>query len=219
MADIALHTGHEAGHDAGHDSHDAGHGAHATSTGLSNNKLAMWLFLGSECLLFGGLISTYMLYRGRVAAGPHPTQLYDIPFTSVSSFVLLMSSLTMVLAVTSAQRHDDRRTNLWLTITALLGATFIGGQIYEFTSFVREGFTAQSNLSGSTFFILTGLHGLHVTVGIIWLLSLVGLTLQSRIKSRPIDQEKVEVAGLYWHFVDVIWIVIFTLVYLIPYKK
>ena len=89
--------------------HDAGHGAHS-STGLSNNKLGMWMFLGSECLLFGGLISTYMLYKGRVNAGPQPNNIFDIPFTSVSSFVLLMSSLTMVLAVSSAQRKDAPRT-------------------------------------------------------------------------------------------------------------
>ena len=93
-------------------------GGHHTSTGLSNNKLAMWLFLGSECLLFGGLISTYLLYRGRHTGESGPDQLWDIPFTSASSFVLLMSSLTMVLAVTAAQRKDDRNTNLWLTVTA-----------------------------------------------------------------------------------------------------
>jgi len=87
--------------------HHAEHGHHS-STGLSNNKLGMWLFLGSECLLFGGLISTYMIYRGRVGEGPRPGNVYDIPFTSVSSFVLLMSSLTMVLAVAAAQKRDDR---------------------------------------------------------------------------------------------------------------
>ena len=100
--------------------------------------MGMWLFLGSECLLFGGLISTYMLYRGR-NAGLGPDQIYDIPFTSVSSFVLLMSSLTMVLAVSAINRHDERNTKVWLVITALLGATFVGGQVYEFTTFYREG--------------------------------------------------------------------------------
>jgi heme/copper-type cytochrome/quinol oxidase subunit 3 len=85
---------------------------HHTSTGLSNNKLGMWMFLASECLLFGGLISTYMLYRGRIGTGPSPQDVYDIPFTSVSSFVLLMSSLTMVLAVASFGRHDERRGRL-----------------------------------------------------------------------------------------------------------
>ena len=100
---------------------------HASSTGISNVKLGMWAFLGSECLLFGGLISTYMLYRGRVTGGPRPSQIFDIPFTSVSSFILLMSSLTMVLAVSAAHKEDDRKINLWLTVTALLGATFVGG--------------------------------------------------------------------------------------------
>jgi len=98
---------------------------HDTSTGLSNTKLAMWMFLGSECLLFGGLISTYMLYRNRQGDAVGPDQLWDIPFTSATSFVLLMSSLTMVLAVTSAQRRDERRARLWLVVTALLGGLFL----------------------------------------------------------------------------------------------
>jgi cytochrome c oxidase subunit 3/cytochrome o ubiquinol oxidase subunit 3 len=190
-------------------------GAHAhTSTGLSNNKLAMWLFLGSECLLFGGLISTYMLYRGRTQQGPRPETVYDIPFTSVSSFVLLMSSLTMVLAVSAAHRGDVRRTRLWLTTTALLGATFVGGQVYEFTAFYREGLGFTTNLFGSSFYTLTGFHGAHVTIGIIMLMSLVWITLRGSISGNR--AEVVEIVGLYWHFVDIVWIVIFTLVYLIP---
>ncbi|MGA0802972.1 MAG: cytochrome c oxidase subunit 3, partial [Ilumatobacteraceae bacterium] len=146
--------------------HGAEHGAHHTTTGLSNNKLGMWIFLGSECLLFGGLISTYMLYKGRVGEGPQPDQIYDIPFTSVSSFVLLMSSLTMVLAVSAANRQDDRNTNLWLTVTAILGATFVGGQVYEFTAFYREGLGFTTSLFGSSFYTLTGFHGVHVSVGV-----------------------------------------------------
>jgi cytochrome c oxidase subunit 3/cytochrome o ubiquinol oxidase subunit 3 len=194
--------------------HDSGHGAHVTSTGLSNNKMAMWIFLGSECLLFGGLISTYMLYKGRVNSGPQPDQIFDIPFTSVSSFVLLMSSLTMVLAVSAAQRKDDRNTNLWLTITALLGAMFVGGQVYEFTAFYREGLGFTTSLFGSSFYTLTGFHGVHVSVGIIMLMALVGMISRNRIPGNK--AEAVEMVGLYWHFVDVVWIVIFTLVYLIP---
>jgi heme/copper-type cytochrome/quinol oxidase subunit 3 len=198
------------GHD---DQAEAAHGAHG-STGLSNNKLAMWLFLGSDCLLFGALISTYMLYRGRVQRGPNPNSLYNIPFTSVSSFVLLMSSLTMVLAVTSAKRKDDRRTRLWLTTTALLGASFVGAQVFEFTSFYREGLGFTTSLFGSSFYTLTGFHGVHVSIGVIMLLTIVLLTLRGRI---PGDKaEVVELIGLYWHFVDIVWIVIFTLVYLIP---
>jgi heme/copper-type cytochrome/quinol oxidase subunit 3 len=189
-------------------------GGHATATGVSNEKLAMWAFLGSECLLFGALISTYFLYRGRSVTGPTPKQVYDIPYTSISSFVLLMSSLTMVLALAAIQRGDHRRLRLWLTATALLGTVFIGGQVYEFTSFIHEGLTIKSNLFGSSFFVLTGFHGVHVTIGIIMLLSLVMMS--SRGKIPQSKAEIIEIAGLYWHFVDIVWIVIFTVVYLIP---
>jgi heme/copper-type cytochrome/quinol oxidase subunit 3 len=197
-----------------HDPHGDPHGVHHTSTGLSNNKLAMWLFLGSECLLFGGLISTYMLYRGRHTANLGPDQVWDIPFTSASSFVLLMSSLTMVLAVTAAKRHDDRNTKLWLVLTALLGSMFVAGQIYEFTTFYREGLGFTTSLFSSSFYTLTGFHGVHVTVGVIMLLAVVGMILKDRIPGEK--AEVVELVGLYWHFVDIIWILIFTLVYLIP---
>jgi heme/copper-type cytochrome/quinol oxidase subunit 3 len=188
--------------------------AHVTVTGVSNEKMAMWAFLGSECLLFGALISTYFLYRGRSVSGPKPKDIYDIPYTSVSSFVLLMSSLTMVLALSAIQRGDHRRLRVWLAATALLGASFIAGQIYEFTAFIREGLTIKTNLFGSSFFVLTGFHGVHVTLGIVMLLSLVGLSLRGNITKEK--SEVIEIAGLYWHFVDIVWIVIFTVVYLIP---
>jgi heme/copper-type cytochrome/quinol oxidase subunit 3 len=205
MADTAVHDTVD---------HHDDHGEHHTSTGLSNNKLAMWLFLGSECLLFGGLISTYMLYRGRHSENLGPDQVWDIPFTSASSFVLLMSSLTMVLAVTSANRKDDRNTNIWLVMTALLGSLFVAGQVYEFTTFYREGLGFTTSLFSSSFYTLTGFHGVHVTVGVILLLSLVGINLKNRVTGDK--AEVVELVGLYWHFVDIVWILIFTLVYLIP---
>ena len=188
--------------------------AHHTSTGLSNEKLAMWIFLGSECLLFGGLISTFLLYREvDPLRGPSVEALYDIPFTSVSSFVLLMSSLTMVLAVAAIKRGDQRNTRVWLMTTALLGASFVGGQVYEFTVFYREGLGYTTNLQGSAFYTLTGFHGVHVSLGIVMLLSLVVLSLRGRMGTER--AETVEIVGLYWHFVDVVWIVIFTVVYLI----
>lgn len=190
-----------------------GHG-HATNTGVSNEKLGMWAFLGSECLLFGALISTYFLYRGKSKTGPTTADIYDIPFTSVSSFVLLMSSLTMVLALAAIQRGDHRRLRIWLMATALLGASFIAGQVYEFTSFIREGLTIKTNLFGSSFYVMTGFHGVHVTLGIVMLLSLWNLSVRGRLPQEK--AEVVEIAGLYWHFVDVVWIVIFTVVYLIP---
>jgi len=188
-----------------------------TSTGLSNEKIAMWAFLGSECLLFGALISTYLLYRGRSVVGPFPHDVYDIPYTSVSSFVLLMSSLTMVLALAAMQRKDQRRMRVWLLTTALLGATFIGGQVYEFTVFYRAGLSLHENLFGSSFFVLTGFHGAHVTIGILMLLSLYTMSAKGRLAENRV--ETVELIGLYWHFVDVVWIVIFTMVYLVPGVK
>jgi len=205
MADISLPVAH------GHEHADA---HHPTSTGVSNEKLAMWAFLGSECLLFGALISTYVLYRHKAVSGPTPHSLYDILFTSVSSFVLLMSSLSMALAVAAIQRGDERRLRVWLSTTALLGSVFIGGQIYEFTSFVRRGMTIKTNVTSGAFYVLTGFHGVHVTLGILMLLTLVSMSIRGRIPQAR--AEVVEIAGLYWHFVDIVWIIIFTVVYLIP---
>jgi heme/copper-type cytochrome/quinol oxidase subunit 3 len=191
---------------------------HATSTGISNPKLAMWTYLASDCLLFGGLISTYLLYRNRPGNIPglsgsslRASELFNIPFTSMTSFVLLMSSLTMVLAVNSAIRKDTDRMRLWLVATAVLGGLFLGGQVYEFTEFVREGLGFTSNVSASAFYTLTGLHGAHVAVGVLMLISAVVYAAR-----RTLNAEAVEVLGLYWHFVDIVWVVIFAIVYLIP---
>jgi heme/copper-type cytochrome/quinol oxidase subunit 3 len=184
-----------------------------TSTGMDNKKLLMWLFLGSECLFFGSLIAAYLLYRDRSVTGPYPSDLFDIPFTSVSAFVLLMSSVSMVLALSAIQRGNIRSMQVWLFTTAILGALFVSGQAYEFTVFHREGLSLSQNLFGTTFFVLTGFHGAHVTVGVLILLSLFAMSLRGKL-----TQEKslnVELAGLYWHFVDIVWIVIFALIYLI----
>lgn len=194
------------------------HAAHAhidadTNTGISNTKLGMWLFLASECLLFGGLLTTYLLYR-QPLEGPTPKQIFDIPFTSTSSFVLLMSSLTMVLAVSAIERGEHQRMRVWIGATALLGATFVAGQIYEFTVFVREGLGFTTSRFSSAFYTLTGFHGIHVTVGIIMLVTLVLLSLRGKLPEHR--SETVEIVGLYWHFVDVVWVVIFAVVYLIP---
>jgi heme/copper-type cytochrome/quinol oxidase subunit 3 len=185
-----------------------------TSTGLPHLKLAMWLFLASDCLLFGSLISTYVLYRGASVRGPYPAEVFDIPYTSVSSFVLLASSLTMVLALAAIQRGDVGRCRVWLLATAMLGMTFLGGQVYEFTTFVREGLTLRTNVFGTSFYVLTGFHGTHVAVGVLMLLTLFTLSYAGRITQD--NAITVELVGLYWHFVDIVWIVIFTVVYLIP---
>ncbi|MDQ4044443.1 MAG: cytochrome c oxidase subunit 3 [Chloroflexota bacterium] len=179
----------------------------------------MWLFLASDCMFFGTLIATYMIYRGRaeeVGIGPFPSELVDIPFTSVSAFVLLMSSLTMVLALGSLQQGNIRNSRIWIFATALLGSIFLGGQYFEFTEFYHEGLGITTNLYGSSFYTLTGFHGTHVAIGVLWLMGLLFVSLRGGLK--PENSMTLEVAGLYWHFVDIVWIVIFTLVYLIPYE-
>jgi heme/copper-type cytochrome/quinol oxidase subunit 3 len=155
--------------------------------------------------------------------GQHMKAILNIPVTSASTFVLLMSSLAMVLALAAVQNKDlPKRTRgerilgsskLWLWMTALLGTTFLGFQAFEFTSFVHEGLSIRTNLFGSSFFTLTGFHGAHVTAGVLWLLTL--LAIDYRRGLGPRDALNVDIAALYWHFVDVVWIAIFTLVYLI----
>jgi len=186
---------------------------HYTSTGLPSWKVGFWAFIGSECLFFATLISTYMVYKGRSVVGPFPEEILNIPLTSISTFVLLMSSLAMVLALDGVQRGSQKLTMLWLGMVILLGAGFLGFQVYEFNHFVHEGLTIGTNVFGSSFFVLTGFHGAHVTGGVIWMLTLWIMAARGRLTSA--DALKVEIAGLYWHFVDIVWIVIFTLVYLI----
>jgi cytochrome c oxidase subunit 3/cytochrome o ubiquinol oxidase subunit 3 len=176
-------------------------------------KFAMWAFLGSECLFFGTLISTFLIYRTRTGDGPTAEEIFDIPFTSASSFILLMSSLTMVLAHHAATRKDWRQMRVWLLATALLGMVFLSGQVFEFTEFVHEGLTVSTSPFGSSFFVLTGFHGAHVAIGVLMLLATAFMSYSGRL--REDEGMNVEIVGLYWHFVDIVWIVIFTVVYLL----
>lgn len=175
-------------------------------------KTAMWVFLGSECIFFGSMISTFLLYRTTTGDGPG-AELFNVPFTSASSFVLLMSSLTMVLAHHAFERQDTRQGRVWLSATALLGATFLAGQIFEFTEFVHSGLTLSTSPFGSSFYMLTGFHGAHVAIGVMMLTAMAILSTSGRLHhGRGLN---VELVGLYWHFVDIVWIVIFTVVYLL----
>jgi heme/copper-type cytochrome/quinol oxidase subunit 3 len=193
-----------------HTLRDAGHG---TTLGISHRKLLMWTFLASDCMFFGTLIANFMTYYTR-QQGTDLEHLLNIPYTSVSAFVLLMSSLTMVLALAAIQRGNEAGMRVWLIATALLGSVFLGGQYFEFTEFYHEGMKLTGvNLFSSAFFTLTGTHGLHVTVGVIWLLSLVVLSYSRGIRAS--ESLNVEIAGLYWHFVDIVWIIIFAAVYLV----
>ena len=184
-----------------------------TTTGLSHRKLLMWIFLGSDCLFFAALIATYMVYRGQSISGPYPVDIISVPITTISTFVLLCSSFAMVQALAATNRNDQKGIQIWLLVTAALGAIFVGFQMYEFNAFKNEGLTLGVNLFGASFFTLTGFHGAHVTVGVLWLLGLFFVARKGRLGPRT--SLDVEVMGLYWHFVDIVWIVIFTLLYLI----
>ena len=185
------------------------------STNLPDIKLLMWLFLASDCMMFGALIGTYVVYNGRSLVGPYPVDLFDIPLTTVSTFVLLMSSFLMVLALHALRVGNISRFRLWTLGVVFFGSIFLGFQVYEFTHFVNEGLTVRQNLFGTTFFVLTGTHGVHVALGVLMLL---GFVLQSYLRpTGPKDAVYLDVIALYWHFVDIVWIVIFTVIYLVEF--
>ena len=188
---------------------------HHTTTGIDNRKVLMWIFLASECLFFGAMISTYMIFNGDLISGPTPEEILNIPVTSASTFVLLMSSLTMVLAVYGAQHGRLGMMKLMLLATILLGIVFLGFQAYEFISFVHEGLGFTTNLFGTTFYMLTGFHGTHVFVGVLYLISML-IAANRRTGLGSERALHIDITGLYWHFVDIVWIVIFTMIYLIP---
>jgi cytochrome c oxidase subunit 3/cytochrome o ubiquinol oxidase subunit 3 len=191
------------------------HDPNIGTTGLDHRKMGMWIFLGSDCMFFGSLIGTYLAYKGKSLSGPGPHDVFNIPLTSYSAALLLASSLFMVMALARLQENRIRAAAGWLLATALFGLHFVLNQVYEFTTFaLHEGLTLSTSLFGSSFFVLTGFHGAHVTGGVIWLLILFGLAMRGKLDAR--DYTKVEIAGLYWHFVDIVWIAIFTIIYLIP---
>lgn len=184
-----------------------------TTLGLNNRKLGIWVFLGSEAVFFGGLISAFVVLSGRSVVGPYPKDVLSLPLVSINTFVLIASSLAMVTALSAIQRGDVRKTIAWLAATVVLGLAFLGGQAYEFIHLYENSLTLQQNLFGASFFTLTGTHGLHVLSGIIWITLVIAQLWQQRGMENA--ELKVEIAGLYWHFVDLIWIIIFTVVYLL----
>lgn len=184
-------------------------------TGMPHRKILMWTFLASDCMFFGSLIATYLVYRGHSTSHPLPEDIFDIPLTSTSSFVLLLSSWLMVLALSAVQKGNLWQFRLFTLGVAFFGSIFLGFQVYEFTHFVQAGLTLKQNLFGTTFFVLTGTHGCHVAIGVLWLMSLFFYSFIGGVtKERALD---VEIAGLYWHFVDIVWILIFAAVYLLEY--
>lgn len=195
-----------------------GHAHEETSLGVDSRKLGMWGFLGSETLFFGALIVTYLIFKPVNELRPErqlPHELLGIQFTALLAAILLASSLTMVLSIAAIRRDNNFWFRIWLGATIALGLCFVGGQIYEFYHLsVEEGLTLDSSLLGTTFFVLTGFHGTHVTIGVVWLLCVMWRGLRRGYSSH--DHMDVELAGLYWHFVDLVWVAVFTLIYLLP---
>jgi heme/copper-type cytochrome/quinol oxidase subunit 3 len=202
--------------------------AHAldTTTGLDSRKLAIWTFIGSECMFFATLISNYLVNKGKnlvgqlaheawtdPATGKVMEPIIEIPLVTVGTALLLFSSLFVVLALYGAQKGNRKMLLGWLGATLICGIFFVGMQVYEFTHFVHKGLTLQRNMFGASFFVLTGFHGTHVTIGVIWLATMFVLALRRKLP--PERSLNLEMAALYWHFVDVVWIVIFPVVYLI----
>jgi cytochrome c oxidase subunit 3/cytochrome o ubiquinol oxidase subunit 3 len=179
--------------------------------GLNHVKLGMWVFLASEVMFFGGLISAFLHYK--LNNPSLESGLLDVLLVGGNTFVLLTSSYTVVMALAAARAGNPAGLVRNLLLTAVLGAAFLAGQGYEFASLIREGMTPTSSVFGSSFFTLTGFHGLHVLVGLLWALRNLAKALRGGF-----DQGRslgVEIFGLYWHFVDIVWIVLFTVIYLI----
>jgi heme/copper-type cytochrome/quinol oxidase subunit 3 len=230
--------------------HALDHHEPVTSTGIPNKKVLMWAFLGSDCMFFGTLISTHLIYR-KISATVGGNfldirDIFDIELTSFSTFILLASSLFMALAVSAIHKGNLKSTRWMLFGTIIFGSIFLACQVYEFTHFVhgkenkhgdlehqltlsayagkseKVGEDAQltphedkAHVFGSTFYVLTGTHGTHVAIGVFWLIGWLVYSFTGKMSTA--DAMDIECCGLYWHFVDIVWIIIFPVVYLMEY--
>lgn len=181
------------------------------TTGIDPRKLGIWLLIGAEVIFFGSLIGAYLTFGATNRPMAH--EVLDVPLTALTTFILIASSLMMVLSLSAIQKGDQRKMRLFLMATAFLGLLFLTGQFYEFTHLWHEGITPTTGIFGTTFMTLTGFHGTHVLVGVIWIFFLTVRALAGGVTQD--NHLAVELVGLYWHFVDLVWIVIFTVVYLI----
>ena len=210
-------------------------------SGVYNGKLGMWIFLGSEVMFFTALIGSYVILRfGNPGYFAEPGQMLNVPVTAANTFLLICSSVTMVKAFAAVQDGDQRGLRLWLLATVIIGATFVSVQVFEYLQLVHEGLVPAGyiegshvaeiaaageahkggpalpesvSLYGSSFYTMTGFHGFHVTMGV---LCMIYVTVKAFRGGYTQDNHGgVEVIGLYWHFVDLVWIILFTIVYLI----
>jgi heme/copper-type cytochrome/quinol oxidase subunit 3 len=179
--------------------------------GLTIHKFAIWLFLASEIMFFAGLIVAYLTIRFSSADWPVVSEVLNVPLVAANTFILIVSSVTMVLAFDRVERGDEKFRYLLLA-TAVLGTIFVGVQAFEWQELLHEGIEPSTNLFGATFYTLTGFHGAHVSIGVLWVL---WVTIKAFRGGYARDHQGVELVGLYWHFVDLVWIILFTILYLI----
>jgi cytochrome o ubiquinol oxidase subunit 3 len=175
-------------------------------------KFGFWIYLMTDIIIFGTLFATYIVLKGNTNGGPGPADLFQIGGIIVSTFILLISSYTSGLAVLAMHKGNRQALMRWLGVTALLGAAFIAMEVNEFIHLVGEGATLSTSAFLSAFYTLVGTHGLHVLVGLVWMIAIIiqlgkhGIT--------PVTKRKVHIISLFWHFLDVVWIFVFTIVYL-----
>jgi cytochrome c oxidase subunit 3 len=177
-----------------------------------NKFMGFWLFLGGECVLFATLFGTYLGLNGQLNGGPGPLDLFELHLVAIMTFILLTSSLTSVFALMAMKRNNYGQMQLWFGITVLLGLAFLGFEVYEFEHYVHAGLGFTTSAFGSAFYTLVGFHGAHVLFGTIWIITLQIQAMKKGIT--VVTAPKFYLAGLYWHFVDVVWVFIFTVVYL-----
>ncbi len=179
---------------------------------VSRKTLGFWIYLMTDCVLFASLFATYIVLRTATAGGGTSQQLFDLPFVLAETMILLTSSFTIGLAVLAARSGQKARTFIWLILTFILGVSFLVMELTEFQRFIAMGNSWQRSGFLSAFFTLVGVHGIHITVGLIWMLVMGVRLWRSRLKTS--DVERLALLGLFWHFLDIIWIFIFTVVYL-----
>ncbi len=182
-----------------------------------HRKLGIWVFLASEVIFFAAIITTFIVYRDRSTSGPGPHEVLTLLVPTIMTLVLLTSSITMVLALQSIKGGKPTRMWQWLLVTTVLGIVFLVLKGTEYSHLFGEGVTPSTNIFGSVYFTVTGFHALHVIIGIIWILAVVAKTLRGGFSAT--NYLPVEMAGLYWHFVDLVWVAIFMVVYLTDQLK
>lgn len=202
---------------SGHLSHSESQSGHHDHPDMEEmRKFGFWIYLMTDCIIFGTLFATYIVLKGNTNGGPGPADLFQIGGIIVSTFILLFSSYTSGLAVLAMHKGNRKALMGWLGVTALLGAAFIAMEVNEFIHLVNEGATMSTSAFLSAFYTLVGTHGLHVLVGLVWMIALI--VQLSKHGITPVTKRKVNVISLFWHFLDVVWIFVFTIVYLMGVK-